>query len=270
MLSNVENFIPHRQPMLFLDSLAESSEKYARAEIKINENNIFLNDEGLLDPLAGVEFIAQTAALSSAYDMLEKSGKSFFGLLIGFRDFEFFHPLKCGDSVSVEVKKTEEIGSFAFFEGKVSSNGKIALSGTIKVWHGNSEVPLPSAVTKTPVIEKGTLEKQIIESIKSVEISDNLIEGTLSFNAGFKGFEGHFPGMPVLPAVILMKSVIMLFSRKFTLKKISNAKFSKSVSPGDMLKVSANMKDGSLKAKVISEDAAVSSFSLIVEAFREK
>ncbi|OGV53120.1 MAG: hypothetical protein A2017_04580 [Lentisphaerae bacterium GWF2_44_16] len=258
---NAEKFLPHRKPMLFIDSLAEFSEKYARAEIKINENNIFLNREGILDPLAGVEFIAQTAALFSARSMFEKSGTPFSGLLVGLRDFEFFHALKSGNSVSVEVEKTDEIGAFALFQGKISSNGKVALSGTIKVWHGTNEAP-PPAVKERSVIEKSTLEKQISESIKSVEKTNNTIQGTLSFDAGFKGFEGHFPGMPVLPGVILMKSVIMFLNGKYALKKISNAKFSKSVLPGDILKVSASLENEILKAKVFSVNTPVASFSM--------
>ena len=260
MLTNAEKFLPHRQPMLFIDSLAEFSEKNARAEIKINENNIFLNREGVLDPLAGVEFIAQTAALFSARSMFQKSGKPFSGLLVGFRDFEFFHPLKSGESVSVEIEKDDEIGSFALFSGRISSNGKVALSGTIKVWHGTNEAP--PAVKEKSVIEKSSLEKQISESIKSVEKINNTIQGTLSFDAGFKGFEGHFPGMPVLPAVVLMKSVIMLLNEKYALKKISAAKFSKSVLPGDILKVSASLENEILKAKVSFANIPVASFSM--------
>lgn len=261
MLSNAEKFLPHRPPMLFIDSLVEFSEKYARAEMKINENNIFLNREGVLDPLAGVEFIAQTAALFSARDMLKKSGKPFSGLLVGFRDFEFFHPLKSGESVSVEIEKDDEIGSFALFNGRISSNGKVALSGTIKVWHGTNDA-FPSAVKEKALIEKDSLEKQISGSIKSVEKINNTIQGTLSFDAGFKGFAGHFPGMPVLPAVVLMKSVIVLLNGKYTLKKISNAKFSKSVLPGDVLEVSASLENEILKAKVSSENTPVASFSM--------
>jgi len=46
------------------------------------------------------------------------------------------------------------------------------------------------------------------------------IEGTFIFPADFSAFEGHFPGQPVLPAVVQLAAVRLLASRQLGIELI--------------------------------------------------
>ncbi len=84
------------------------------------------------------------------------------------------------------------------------------------------------------------IEKDILSSIISYERnSDYEISAKLKFPTSFIGFKGHFPNMPILPGICKIKTVLLLseilFAKKFTLKKIVQAKFNSIVLPDELI-----------------------------------
>lgn len=67
------------------------------------------------------------------------------------------------------------------------------------------------------------------------------ISGVFCFDNSFIGFQGHFPGQPVLPAVVQLAAVRLLveksIGRELSLRKVKRAKFKRVVLPGKRLKV---------------------------------
>lgn len=61
------------------------------------------------------------------------------------------------------------------------------------------------------------------------------------FAANFPGFSGHFPGYPVLPAVLQTLLAQMLseqmVGRSLRLKVLQQAKFTRQIRPGDLIHV---------------------------------
>ena len=104
-------------------------------------------------------------------------------------------------------------------------------------------------------------------------ISLNLEEGEIiaqknvTFNEHF--FQGHFPGVPIMPGVLLLEALAqtggILVHQKGYVKKIAllmnitGAKFRRPVVPGDILMLHAKIlhvsnKGGRVKAKAMVED----------------
>lgn len=86
---------------------------------------------------------------------------------------------------------------------------------------------------------------------------------------GFPAFDGHFPGQPVLPAVVQVKMAVYTlsehFSRKFKLKEIKKAKFAAPVQAGDSIEIIFTAKENSFDIIIKNESKAFSSFQITVE-----
>ncbi len=71
--------------------------------------------------------------------------------------------------------------------------------------------------------------------------SNGSCRAQLAFPADFVGFQGHFPGNPILPGVCLVEAVLGVlesaYSKSFTLKKIASAKFREPVKPGQPIQI---------------------------------
>jgi 3-hydroxyacyl-[acyl-carrier-protein] dehydratase len=107
-------------------------------------------------------------------------------------------------------------------------------------------------------IEQGVL-KQSLLSLSATE--NGGVEGIFSFPPDFPAFAGHFPGQPVLPAVVQVAAVRLLaakhLQRKLTPASLSRAKFKSMVGPGEPVKVSILLDQ--------SADSVTISFSIATE-----
>ena len=89
--------------------------------------------------------------------------------------------------------------------------------------------------------------------------------------ADFPGFAGHFPGYPVLPAVlqVLAAQVLVeeLRGRPLRLAKLERAKFLRPVRPGELLQVACRPRKGNWEARltVAGEPAATFAMTLVEE-----
>ncbi len=113
--------------------------------------------------------------------------------------------------------------------------------------------------------------------ISKVQFDDQRREvvAELCFSADFPAFAGHFPGQPVLPAVIQLAVVRSLaadlLERSLEPVKTKRLKFKGMVGPGDLVQVRVEIKkeeDNWLASFKLAHDGkAVSSGAII---FREK
>jgi 3-hydroxyacyl-[acyl-carrier-protein] dehydratase len=93
---------------------------------------------------------------------------------------------------------------------------------------------------------------------------------TFIFGPSFLGFQGHFPGQPVLPAVvqimILRESIIQQLQRELDIAQIARAKFLKVILPNTTLVANWTIKelDGKYHCECFldAEGRRASSFNL--------
>ena len=73
------------------------------------------------------------------------------------------------------------------------------------------------------------LSKEIKQYMSGLTVpADDKFTARFIFPAEFTGFQGHFPGNPILPGVCMIQAVIIMFKefeKKITLKEILQAKF---------------------------------------------
>jgi len=100
------------------------------------------------------------------------------------------------------------------------------------------------------------------------------VERVFVFKEDFVGFRGHFPGNPILPAVVEVLTAVVLLEewkgRNITLKSVENAKFKSPVKPGDAVEVRCVEKEHGPAGSVVSatiESNGKKTASMLLEVF---
>lgn len=125
--------LPHRPPMLFVESLLERYGNTAIASAILAETGNCYQPGGVL-PEFFVEVIAQTVAMASGYDALCRGERMNEGMLVGIDSFSFTHADPHGRRLSVETEKVFEFGAVKIIHGKVFCGNVLLAEGDIKVW----------------------------------------------------------------------------------------------------------------------------------------
>lgn len=111
-------------------------------------------------------------------------------------------------------------------------------------------------------------------SVTPVQKTEQGWEKTYIFSNSFPGFEGHFPGNPILPAIIQLmiarESIAEQTGLNLLVIGVTMAKFQKIVTPGVSVTVRWTYREQEdsciYKCILLSEGAQVSSFNLTMKA----
>ncbi len=93
-------------------------------------------------------------------------------------------------------------------------------------------------------------------TVESIRANGDGFCFTCRFMGDFVGFQGHFPGYPVLPAFIQILAAQVAVEdhtgSPLVLRQVKRAKFMKTIRPGDDVRIvwSEEEKDGSLISRV--------------------
>jgi len=117
---------------------------------------------------------------------------------------------------------------------------------------------------------------------KILEQGENKIVGVKNISINEPFFQGHFPGNPVMPGVLIIEAMaqtagVLMFSKEENSGKIpllagvDKARFKKPVYPGDQLKIKVEIVKmvrgiGKAKAEAYVEDHLVASTELLFTA----
>lgn len=109
----------------------------------------------------------------------------------------------------------------------------------------------------------------LVDRIVSLNLEENTIVGQKNVTANEQFFQGHFPGIPIMPGVLILEALAQTggilvhqkgHSEKIALlMNVNNAKFRRPVVPGDVLMLHAtglhiSNKGGKIHAKAMVND----------------
>ncbi len=112
----------------------------------------------------------------------------------------------------------------------------------------------------------------LVDKIIKIDLENSIVVGqkNVTFNEYF--FKGHFPGVPIMPGVLILEALaqtggILIDQKGFNdrtalLMTVNDAKFRKPVLPGDVLYLHVeglhlSKRGGKIKAKAIVDDKIV-------------
>ena len=125
--------VPHRPPMLLVDSIVEREGDRALVTAVMPRDGICF-ELGVGFPEFYIEVIAQAIAVANGYDGISTGEKVQNGMLVGVDSFVFHENGAPGDILSVEVEKTFEFEAVKLICGKVMHEDTLLAEAEIKVW----------------------------------------------------------------------------------------------------------------------------------------
>ena len=130
-MTDIEQYLAHRPPFLFVDELLTIDADGGRFVLRLGEGDPRLQD-GALPPLYLVEALAQSAA---AFNGHERPGLAESGLLVEITA-TFSAPARAGEQVDLEVRRVRMHGQLARFHGEASVSGRILCEAELTVMRG--------------------------------------------------------------------------------------------------------------------------------------
>jgi 3-hydroxyacyl-[acyl-carrier-protein] dehydratase len=128
-----EMLLPHRSPMLFIDSLVNRVGDKATAVVTVTANSICLDPERGILPEFFIEIMAQTMAAANGYDALCENKAPRNGFLVGLDKYQLLEKT-AGAILRIEIAKTFEFGPVKIIEGQVFCDDRVLAIGEVKVW----------------------------------------------------------------------------------------------------------------------------------------
>ena len=107
----LEEYLPHRKPMLLIEELVEVSMSASSSHICISEQSSFFQPGLGVPAWIGVEYMGQTAACIAGFQLKQGCVDPHIGLLLGSRKYEsftdWFHP---GQLLAVSCSEHSTVG----------------------------------------------------------------------------------------------------------------------------------------------------------------
>jgi 3-hydroxymyristoyl/3-hydroxydecanoyl-(acyl carrier protein) dehydratase len=251
-----EKLLIHRGRMRFIETLATYEAECGSMSLDVRQDNIFLKSNGVLDPVIFVELIAQSIACHLGYPKLVSGSEPRFGYLVGVKDIVVTGSAVLGDHLDVLVEKDSDFENFVFVKGSVVRNGTETIcSGILKCYESEADIDMDGHPVPDPgirvAVHPHTIEtmnpceadKGIFSLITclAVDPETSAITAEIYLDPEFVGFNGHFPGKPVLPGIMMIKMGIDILSvglgKTFELAEVRQSKFTKIVKPGQMIRL---------------------------------
>lgn len=135
MSASIEELLPHRPPMRWVDALVDCTDTTVVATVHIREDHFALHDGALLET-ALVECVAQTVAAALGHRMRASGqpGAANQGMLIGVTSFKIVAAPRAGETLTIETREVKRLGPMLLVAATITSAGQPIASGELSLY----------------------------------------------------------------------------------------------------------------------------------------
>ncbi len=135
MMSNIEQLIPQRAPIVMVDKLLEADGDEALTSLTITSSNFFLADDGQLEATGLVEHIAQSAsALAGHQALLAGQTEPPVGYIGEVKKFHCYQRPAIGDELHTKVVLGAAIGGVRIVTGETRVGDILVADTQMKIY----------------------------------------------------------------------------------------------------------------------------------------
>lgn len=131
---SARDFIPHRSPIVFIDTLVEVEDGAAVSSFTVPKSSPYLDGEGRLMPEALLEIMAQCFAAGAGRKAAETGQPVIWGYLAAIRDMQVHADIFAGDILRAEAGCPMSIGSLHVVDCRVLRGEVCVASGQLKIF----------------------------------------------------------------------------------------------------------------------------------------
>lgn len=135
MTDAIENFVPHRGSMSWLDRLTEVGPEHAVAEATVRADHLLLR-EGRLSPATGIEYMAQAVAAWAGAQRRASGGVPTIGFLLGTRRYRCDREgFTLGETLRIRVQRSFQADNgLGQFEAEIAMGDAVVASASLNVF----------------------------------------------------------------------------------------------------------------------------------------
>jgi predicted hotdog family 3-hydroxylacyl-ACP dehydratase len=132
---DILELLPHRPPMLWIDEVLAREADEVRCKLTIRDDHLFVDENGTVEPITSIEWIAQAvAALVGVLDR-DRLRKPRPGYLIAIPEATFHvAAFAVGDVLEIVARRIWGDDTLASFEGAVHRDGALATHAQLSVF----------------------------------------------------------------------------------------------------------------------------------------
>lgn len=131
---DVLTLLPQRPPFVMIDHLTHFDEVMTTTRFTVREDNLFMEEGGVLNPCALVENIAQTCAARmgyiNSYICKEKVKLGFIGAI---KRLEIVRPAREGEVLTTSIEVMQEVGAVTMVNATVKVGDETIVTAEMKI-----------------------------------------------------------------------------------------------------------------------------------------
>lgn len=135
MSAAIEQLIPHRPPMRWVDDLVDCTETTATVTTRFTPQH-FAVSNGAVAETALVECVAQTVAAALGQRMRAggKSGAANQGMLAAVSNFKIVSPPPLDKTATISVREVKRLGPMLLIAATISCEGQTIATGELSLY----------------------------------------------------------------------------------------------------------------------------------------